>query len=188
MGRPAASAHPLDGPLAAAALGEAWALRLLYDTLAPKVVGYLRGRGASEPEDLASDVFLTVFGRLASVTGGGAGLSTFTFSVAHARLVDDFRRRSRSPVTVEFDPRIDAGATASAEDVAAENLGNAAVLALLDRLPDSQREVLLLRVVADLTVEQVAAAIGRSEGAVKQLQRRALEALRGLVSAAGVPL
>ena len=46
------------------------------------------------------------------------------------------------------------------------------------RLPDDQRSVLLLRVLADLTVEQVAAVMGRSVGSVKALQRRGLRTLR----------
>ena len=57
--------------------------------------------------------------------------------------------------------------------------------ALLDQLPADQRDVLLMRVVADLSVEQTAAAIGRSAGAVKQLQRRGLIALRERVQELG---
>src|SRR3954453_19973923 len=94
---------PLDGVLASAAWGEPWALRRLYDELAPPVLGYLRARGAAEPEDLTSEVFLSVFTRLATVSGGAAGLRTLLFSVAHARLVDDLRRRSRRGDSVPYD-------------------------------------------------------------------------------------
>ena len=58
--------------VAAAQLGEPWALRLVYDELAPQVQGYLRARGAREPEDLTSEVFFTVFARLPALTGGAA--------------------------------------------------------------------------------------------------------------------
>ncbi|MEO9139446.1 MAG: sigma factor-like helix-turn-helix DNA-binding protein [Jatrophihabitans sp.] len=50
--------------------------------------------------------------------------------------------------------------------------------AVLAVLPDDQREVLTLRVVADLSIEQIADVMGRSQGAVKQLQRRGMIALR----------
>src|SRR5258708_35092678 len=94
---------PLDAVLESAAAGEPWALRQLYDELAPAVVGYLRVRGAQEPEDLTSEVFLAVFTRLTTVSGGASGLRTLLFSVAHARLVDDLRRRGRRGDTLALD-------------------------------------------------------------------------------------
>lgn len=155
-----------------------WALRVVYDELSPQVYGYLRARGAAEPEDLTSEVFLAVFPRLGTVTGGAAGLRTLVFSVAHARLVDDLRYRSRRLPTVEYDPRRDERSAPSSEDEALALLDNDWVREVLSDLPDDQRDVLLLRVVNDLSLEQTAEAIGRSTGAVKQLQRRALLALR----------
>lgn len=168
----------LEDLLPAAQAGQAWALRAVYEQLAPKVFAYLRARGASEPEDLTSEVFVTVFPKLATITGGAAGLRTFTFSVAHARLVDDLRRRSRREPTFSYDPEQDRRATPSAEDDAFVELGLERVRVLLDGLVPDQRDVLALRVLGDLTVEQVAEALGKSAGAVKQLQRRGLLALR----------
>jgi RNA polymerase sigma-70 factor (ECF subfamily) len=168
----------LDGVVQAAQAGRPWALRRVYEELAPRVHGYLRSRGASEPEDLTSEVFLTVFSRLATVTGGAQGLQTLVFSVAHARLVDDLRRQSRRGPTVSYEDWHDGRTAASTEDVAVDRLRTDEVRALLEDLPDDQRDVLLLRVVADLSLEQTAEAVGRSTGAVKQLQRRGLLALR----------
>src|SRR5581483_9500714 len=79
----------------AARRGEAWALTEIWRDYAPAVTGYLRGRGASEPDDLTSDVFLAVFERLQSFRGDESDLRAFVFTVAHHRLVDDLRRRSR---------------------------------------------------------------------------------------------
>jgi RNA polymerase sigma-70 factor (ECF subfamily) len=59
---------------------------------------------------------------------------------------------------------------------------------LCSRLAPEQREVVLLRILGDLTVDQVAEVVGKSQGAVKQLQRRAFEALRRLLEREGVPL
>lgn len=168
----------LDEALLAAQAGAAWALGTLYRELAPRVHGYLRGRGASEPEDLTSEVFLAVLPRISTVTGGVAGLRTLLFTMAHARLVDDLRRRSRRGPTVPYEARHDERTGPSAEDEAVEALAEQEVRDLLATLPDDQRDVLLMRVVSDLTVEQVAGVLGRSSGAVKQLQRRALLALR----------
>ena len=168
----------LDDVLPAAQAGEAWALRRVYEALAPAVHGYLRARGAEDPEDLTSEVFVTVLPRLGAVTGGAAGLRTFTFSVAHARLVDDLRRRSRRQPTKEYDVTTDPRVTPSAEEEALVGLQGERILALLHTLRPDQRDVLTMRILGDLTVEQVATALGRSEGAVKQLQRRGLLALR----------
>jgi RNA polymerase sigma-70 factor, ECF subfamily len=174
----ASESPALEDALPAAQAGRPEGLRAVYEALAPAVHGYLRARGAGEPEDLTSEVFLTVFPRLATVTGGAAGLRTLVFSVAHARLVDDLRRRSRRGEAVPYEDWQDDRTTASTEDEAVERLRTAEVRALLQHLPADQRDVLLLRVVADLSLEQTAAAIGRSAGAVKQLQRRGLLALR----------
>jgi RNA polymerase sigma-70 factor (ECF subfamily) len=180
------SEHRLDDVLPAAQVGQAWALRVVYDELAPRVHAYLRSRGAAEPEDLTSEVFLAVFPRLATVTGGAAGLRTLVFSVAHARLVDDVRRRARRDPSVPYEPERDVRSAPSSEDEALEQLATERVRALLAVLPDDQRDVLMLRLVSDLSVEQVAEALGRSPGAVKQLQRRALLALRAHLQDVGV--
>ena len=99
--------------------------------LAPRVRGYLRSRGADEPEDLTSEVFLAVFPRLGSVTGGAAGLRTLVFSIAHARLVDDLRRRSRRNPTVEYDPGTDERSAPSSEHEALALLATDQVRELL---------------------------------------------------------
>jgi RNA polymerase sigma-70 factor (ECF subfamily) len=126
------------------------------------------------------EVFLSVLPRLGSVHGGAAGLRTFIFSVAHARMVDDHRRQSRTPAHLTFEPDLDHREHASAESEALERISPQEVLRLLDGLPDDQREALSLRLVAGLTVEQAAEAMDKSAGAVKQLQRRALLKLRDL--------
>lgn len=178
----------LDDVLPAAQLGQAWAISAVYEELAPRVQGYLRGRGAAEPEDLTSEVFLAVLPRLATVTGGAAGLRTFVFSVAHARLVDDLRRRGRREPATAYDEAQDRRTSASAEDDALDMAATDDAREVLAGLPDDQRDVLLLRIVADLTIEEVAASIGRSAGAVKQLQRRGLLSLRAQVADGRVPL
>ena len=180
----------LDDLLPAAQAGEAWALRALYEHLAPRVHGYLLARGASEPEDLTSEVFLTVFPRLSALSGGAAGLRTFTFSVAHARLVDDLRKRGRREPAVPYEPESDPRTTPSSETLVLEGLGEERVRALLDTLLPDQRDVLVMRILGELTLEQVADALGKSVGAVKQLQRRGLLTLRAALEnhSGGVPL
>lgn len=151
---------------------------IVYRTYASQILGYLTARGVEDPEAVMQEVFLGVLPRLKTVTGGVAGLRTFVFSVAHARMVDDHRRQRRTPVELPFEPDLDGREQSSAEDEVLQRIAPQEVADLLNVLPDEQREVLSLRLVGGLTVEQVAAVVGKSAGAVKQLQRRALVGLR----------
>jgi RNA polymerase sigma factor (sigma-70 family) len=169
---------PFDDVLAAAQAGAAWAFETLYRDLSPAVTGYLRLHGAAEPDDLASETFLGVFRGLSGFAGDEDALRSWVFTIAHRRLVDDWRRRSRRPQLTD-----DAGDLAllpggDAEDDALTRVGTEDVHRMCAGLPDDQRSVLLLRVLADLTVEQIASVMGRSPGSVKALQRRGLRALR----------
>ncbi|GAB2728789.1 hypothetical protein GCM10027038_28890 [Arthrobacter bambusae] len=150
----------------------------VYQAFAGQVLGYLTAKGVSDPEAVTQDVFLAVVPRVDTITGGVSGLRTFVFSVAHARMVDDHRRQSRAPEHHEFEPERDTRQSSSAESEAMDRVAPGEVLALLDLLREDQREVLTLRIVAGLTVDQAAEIMGKSQGAVKQLQRRALNALR----------
>ena len=173
-----------SGLVDAARRGEAWALTEVWQQFAPAVTGYLRGRGAAEPDDLTSDVFLAVFEKLRSFRGDETDLRAFVFTVAHHRLVDDLRRRARRGPSVEYDADADRRRSGSAKDEALDALHTQRVHALLAELSDDQREVLLLRVVADLSLEQTASALGKRVGAVKALQHRALATLRRILDQA----
>lgn len=149
-----------------------------YQQLSPRVLGYLRSHGVDDPEAVTNDVFLALHRNLDRITGGDDDVRTLTFSIAHARLVDHHRARAIRPRDVEFEPEADPRRAPSAEDAALEHLGGRGVLALLDALGDEQREAVTLRVVAGLTLDETAQVMEKSIGAIKQLQRRALESLR----------
>ncbi|MDQ2751373.1 MAG: sigma-70 family RNA polymerase sigma factor [Actinomycetota bacterium] len=170
-----------DETVSAAQAGDTAALRTIYRELAPLVVGYLTAKGVADPEAVTSDVFVAVLQRLDTITGGAAGLRTFVMSVAHARLVDETRRRQRQPGSTTYLPETDPRLTDSAEQAALSEMDRLRLVAMLRRLPESQREVLLLRVIADLPIDDVAQIVGRSAGAVKQLQRRGLLSLRQML-------
>ena len=180
-----AGADPRDSDLVAAArAGHPWALTEIWHRHAAAVTGYLRGRGASEPDDLTSEVFLAVFERLPRFHGDDDDLRSFVFTVAHHRLVDDIRRRARRGEATSYDADGDGRVSTSAEEAALDRLGDERVRDLLSALSSDQRDVLLLRVVADLSLEQTADALGKRVGAVKALQHRALASLRRLLEQA----
>ncbi|WP_323960120.1 sigma-70 family RNA polymerase sigma factor [Arthrobacter sp. JZ12] len=167
--------------LGAAQAGDTVALNCIYTELSPKVLGYLTARGVDDPEAVTQDVFLSVFSRLSTISGGEQGLRTFAFSVAHARSVDEARKRSRRPAMYSYDPSSDDRTTASAETAALDRLSGDRALQQLQALKADQREVLALRIIADLPLEDVARVVGKSPGAVKQLQRRGLIKLKQLI-------
>lgn len=169
---------PFDEVLVAARAAAPWACTEIWTRWSPRVASYLRSRGSTAPEDLTSEVFLTVFSKLGSFVGDEAAFKAFVFTVAHRRLVDEMRSRSRRGVHVEWTSEDDPRRSTSAEHEALRNLGDVDARALLDGLTGDQREVLVLRVFADLTIEQIAEVIGKRPGAVKALQRRGLEVLR----------
>jgi RNA polymerase sigma factor (sigma-70 family) len=171
-----------DDALLAAQQGDPAGFRVVYEDLAPAVLGYLVAKGVDDPEAVTQEVFLAIFGQLPSLEGGQPALRALIFSIAHARVVDHIRRAIRTPETTEYDPASDPRMSASAETVVLDSWENSGIALLLDQLHDDQREVILLRIVADLSVEQVATIMNRSVGAIKQLQRRGLNTLRDLIT------
>jgi RNA polymerase sigma-70 factor, ECF subfamily len=175
--------------LDAARVGADWAWARLYDALAPTLLGYLRARGAPDPDAICGDVFCQLVRDLQKFEGNESGFRSWVFVMAHHRLLDDLRRRRRRPETLS-DPE----AFRTIEDPAdvAQNVVTSAreleIRRLLDGLTPAQRDVLLLRIFGGLTVAEVSEAVGRRPGAVKALQRRGLETLRQRLESTEVPL
>jgi RNA polymerase sigma factor (sigma-70 family) len=176
--------------LAAARQGAGWAFTRLYEGLAPSVAGYARAQGAADPDELTSEVFLAAFTTLSSFSGNESQFRSWVFTIAHRRVIDDRRARTRRPPPRSLEEErggpYRGGTVASAEDAALDALGMDRIRHVLDRLAPDQRDVIALRVIADLSVEQVASALGKQPGAVKALQRRALASLRRHLAAEGV--
>ena len=172
-----------DDVVRAAAAGDAQAVREVYEALSPRVLGYIRSRGVEDPEGCTSEVFLALVPRLPQVCGGAAGLRTLAFSVAHARVVDDARRRSRRPHVLAYEPEHDDRTTESAEQRAVASVEAERAVRLMQHLNEDQRAVVSLRVVGDLSLEETAQVLGKTVPSVKQLQRRGLQRLRLLMAA-----
>ena len=172
-----------DQVLAAAQARAPWAFEQLYRDLAPSVTAYLRLHGAQEPDDLASETFIGVFTGLAGFSGDEDGLRGWVFTIAHRRLLDDWRRRSRRPQLADEPGDLTAHLGGDVEDDVMLRVGAERVEELCGTLPADQRSVLLLRILADLTVEQVAHVMDKSVASIKALQRRGLRTLRDRLEA-----
>jgi RNA polymerase sigma factor (sigma-70 family) len=168
-----------DAVLKAARTGEEWAWSALYAELAPALLGYLRARRAAQPEDLLGEVMLQIVRDLPSFDGGKHDFRAWAFTIAHHRLLDERRRSARrpaEPVPTEELERL--GPRGNTVDDALRALSAERVGRLLARLSEDQQNVILLRVLGDLTCEEVAHVIDKTAGAVKALQRRGLEAIK----------
>jgi RNA polymerase sigma-70 factor (ECF subfamily) len=168
--------------------GADWAWAAIYDELAPKLLGYIRGLGAAEPEDVMGEVFVQVVRDLHRFSGDERAFRAWVFTVAHNRFLDERRRIARRPVDPVDQIPEPVGVAAGAEGDALRELADERVRQLLVSLSPDQRAVLLLRIVGGLTVEEVATAIGKRPGAVKALQRRGLAAVQRQLVAEAVPL
>ena len=174
--------------LAAAQVGEAWALRELFDWLGAPVAGFLRSRGAHDPDGSANEVFLRTFRTVHTFRGDAYQFRTWVFTITRNLLIDERRRAARRVELVLVDGRTTAAEPfGNSENDALEALGDDRVAELLSHLSPEQREVIALRVIGDLSVDQVAAITGRGYEAVKALQRRGLAALRRALEREGVP-
>jgi RNA polymerase sigma-70 factor (ECF subfamily) len=176
----------LDHALDAARNGNERALETLFRTTCAGVVGYLRARNVGDPDGLANEVFVRAFRSLHTFTGDGEQFMSWLFVIARNAAIDDARRRQRRPVEEPLDHAISVAGGDVESDVLAR-LAQDRVEALLVCLSADQREAITLRVLADLSIAQTAAVMGKSHEAVKALQHRGLAALQRALSDARVP-
>jgi RNA polymerase sigma-70 factor (ECF subfamily) len=166
--------HPFDRLLEAVREGEEWAVAELWRDLHPRLLAYFRSAEPGGAEDLAADTWVDVARSLHRFEGGEQDFRRFAFTIARRRLTDHRRRRFRrrtDPVATET-----LAARPATDDPAGPALGHAA-LAVIARLPREQAEIVLLRVVAGLPADEVGRIVGKSPGAVRVIQHRALKRL-----------
>lgn len=163
--------------LVAAQQGDDRAWSTLYREFAGPLRGYLFSKGAREPDDLLGEIFVDVARRLHAFSGSAAQFRSWLFMVAHNRVIDERRRFTRRPADpVAPEDLTEQGSVHDVADDVVRKLMAGDALALIDSLTPDQRQVLRLRLVDGLTVDEVAEALDRPPGAVKALQRRGLAA------------
>jgi RNA polymerase sigma-70 factor, ECF subfamily len=182
------SAERFTSLLESAREGSEAAWQELYQGLAPVVLGYLRVNGAPDPEDVLSEVFLQVARDIATFDGEERGFRSWVFTIAHHRLIDARRHSARRPVELAAEPPEPVDHADDAAEEALSRLGIEEVHRVLEAISEEQRAVLVLRVVGDLSIEDVAKVVGKRPGAVKALQRRGLAAVKRELTRTGVTL
>ncbi len=166
-----------DEVLGAAQRDAPWAFERIYTALSPVVSGYLRVQGAREPEDLTSEVFVAVLRNIGRFAGTEAGFRSWVFTIAHRRLQDERRGLGRRPSFTVLSEAQDVPGPEDVEAAVERSERTAWVRELCEQLSPDQRDVLLLRLLGRLTIDEVATALGKTPVAVKALQRRGLRAI-----------
>lgn len=152
-------------------------LDALYRELQPALLRHLRSSHPEQAEDIAADVWAEVAFLLPRFVGGDAAFRGWVFTLARRRLIDSYRRAGRrrtEPLALEGD----ALSSDRPEDEVVDRMSIERTAARLhDLLPADQAEVLLLRVVGGLSVDEVALIMGKQPVNVRVLQHRALRRL-----------
>jgi RNA polymerase sigma-70 factor, ECF subfamily len=144
----------------------------LYEAHFERVYAFVvrRVRDRAEAEDVTADVFHHALAHLPRFEWRGVPFAAWLFRIATNALIDRANRAARAREV----PQLDTPAVVDSEEIEQR----AQLFRLVDRLPASQRRVLVMRFAEEKTIREIAAALGRTEGAVKQLQLRGLQRVR----------
>jgi len=180
----AASKDDLSAVIKQAQQGDQRAFDMIYNRFADPLFRYIYARcgDASMAEDLVGDLWVRVVERLASFrpppSGVDQAFAAWLYRIAHNLAVDSFRHKSSGNVPI--DPNIsDREPTPDERAISSDEVRT--LHAALAQLTPDQREVVLLRFIEERSNAEVAALTGRTEGAVKVMQHRALRALAKLL-------
>jgi RNA polymerase sigma-70 factor (ECF subfamily) len=179
--RPTAAAVPdLTDALDRARKGDEQSFRVLYRTLQPGLLRYLRGLVSDDAEDVASEAWAQIARDLGAFSGDADGFRGWTVTIARNRALDHLRRQRRRPVASTSNAFAELDERASADDTetrAMESVATDAAIAMIASLPRDQAEAVLLRVVVGLDVASVAKILGKRPGAVRTATHRGLKRL-----------
>jgi RNA polymerase sigma-70 factor (ECF subfamily) len=154
------------------ALGQMWRA---YNHM---LLRYFRGKGMADPDDLASTVWVEVASSLHRFEGSESDFRRWLFTIATRRRIDDIRAVKRRDGYLELQRQTArTHSSPSAAQVADQEASLERAIALVRTLPPDQAEAVLLRVVADLNVADVAKMLGKREGTIRVLVHRGLSRL-----------
>jgi RNA polymerase sigma-70 factor (ECF subfamily) len=157
------------------------ALGQIYDAYYKRIYGYIYRRtgDANVAEDLAADVFVRMLEAVKAQKGWRTSLTGWLYRIAHNLVIDYYRRQSLRegpPLDERLVGVLDAKKPSLESLLLQQRLRTA-----IQKLTEDQQQVIYLRFVEDLTNAEVADILGKTEGAVKALQHRALTTLRNVM-------
>jgi RNA polymerase sigma-70 factor, ECF subfamily len=159
--------------------GEREALEELYLLHFDRVYSYLHMSVGNrhDAEDLTTQTFLKMLEAIGRFRWRSAPFSAWLFRIAHNLAMDHFRATRRWQPEEEV-PEPDGAEESSAEEAALESIGQRSMLELIENLSLEQQQVLTLKFVFSFSNGETATILGKTDGAVKSLQHRALVSLQ----------
>ncbi len=178
-----------DSDLVQRARSDAGAFGELYQRYVGKIYSYIyyRTGNAHEAEDLTARVFHRALVHIETYVERGLPFSAWLYRIAHNLVANWHRDRSRRKV-IPLDEFVAAGLRSEApEGLAEQQEEHEALLAAIRRLPEERQQLLILKFVDRLSNVDIGAIMDRSEGAIKSLYHRTLQALREELTAQAEP-
>ena len=164
--------------LHAAAGGDEEAFGMLWSDLQPRLLRYFRVVAPTVAEDLASETWVGVIRGIDRFKGSEPAFRAWVFTIARHELLDWRRRAARRGIEdLAVNGLVEQVAPDDPEASALEHLATRAALAQVATLPPDQSEAIVLRVVAGLGVDQVAAIMDKRPGTIRVLTHRGLRRL-----------
>lgn len=173
----------LTSAVHAAQSGDEGAFRIVYRTVHPRLLGYVRTLvGEPDAEDVTSEAWLQIARDLGRFSGDADRFRGWAARIARNRALDHIRMRSRRPAVGGDDSELaDRACDADTADQALESLDTGRTLRLIARLPQDQAEAVVLRVVVGLDAKSAAEVLGKRPGAVRTAAHRGLRRLAELL-------
>lgn len=163
--------------------GDLAAVSELYNLHVERIYRYIRYRTGDDltAEDLTAEVFLRAIESLGSYREHGAPFIAWLYRIAHARVIDYWRSSKRRQTAPLDDPLLQDGLVAADDAIETDFLQHRSLWVALRQLTEDQQQVIVLKFVQGLSNAEIAQLLGKTEGAIKALQRRALESLARLL-------
>ncbi len=163
--------------------GDREALEALYLLHFDRIYSYLHMSVGNrhDAEDLTTQTFLKMLEAIGRFRWRSAPFSAWLFRIAHNLAMDHFRATKRWQPEEEV-PEPEGAEASSAEDDALQSIGRRSMLELIENLSHDQQQVLTLKFVFNFSNGEAATILGKTEGAVKSLQHRALTSLQKQVA------
>jgi RNA polymerase sigma-70 factor, ECF subfamily len=154
------------------------ALSVLYERYYQGIYRYVyyRVSDSALAEDLTGDIFIKMLHGIETYSIQGVPFSAWLYRIARNRVIDHMRRQPDKPELSLEEARVE---TIAGDETALENaLQREELLKAVQVLTDEQRQVIILKFIEDLDNATIASILGKTEGAIKSLQHRALDTLR----------
>ncbi len=165
--------------------GDAQAFAQLYEENFDRIYRYifLRLGNQAEAEDLSQEVFVKALEAIGSYKWRNLPFASWLFRIAHNQMVDHMRKQTKAKEAALDDDSMTSAGEANPASIAEKELEIEELLDSVEKLSPAQREVISLRFGAELSIAEVARALGKSPGTVKALQYNGIVALRKMLLA-----